>query len=240
MTNFDITIQSANRVAMGWLTDSPVTPSGGYGGHPTAARPKRAALTIYEGRNPFTLSVPMLLYRGVSANSKGQEESVEKDRKALEAMATTRGEAEAERPESVSISTRFPLPIADTVGSAWWIEDLAWGEERRNSPDLEVDPGHLVWKLVTVTLLERNDDETLGQDSSNAPKLVNKPVSKYKVKKGDTLHSIAKSQLQNATRWEEVGKLNGIRSDGQLAAKVGKYIKIPATTPAGFAQPSSK
>lgn len=241
MSGFDITISGGGEIADGWRTNDPIIPSGGYGGHPVAARPKKSALTIYEGRAPFQLMVPMLLWRGVTKNSNGQPEAVEKDRKALEAMASTAGQKISEAPPAVTIKANFPLPIPPAIaaGAQWWIEDLAWGEERRNSPGLPVDPGHLIWKLVTVTLLEWTEDDVLGGGGS-PPKVKTNRAHTYKVRKGDTLHSIAASQLGNATRWGEIGRLNGIRSSGDLAAKVGKTIKIPATTSAGWAQPTSK
>ena len=231
--SFDIVITDGSETASGWKTEEPIVVSGGYGGHPAAPRPKKVALSLYEGRNPFQLSVPLLLSRGGA--------SVEQDRKALDNMATSAGERETQRPPGVTIQTVFPLPVPPVIaGSEWWVEDLAWGEEHRNSPEASTDPGHKTWNLVTVTLLERIDDETIGGGgASGLPKVKTNRAGKYKVKAGDTLHSIAKSQLGNATRWREVGSLNGIRSDGQLHARIGKFIKIPATTSQGFAQPTS-
>lgn len=233
--SFDITLTDGTHTAQGWTTGESIIPSGGYGGHPSAPRPKRAALTLYEGRSPFQLVVPLLLYRGGA--------SIERDRVALETMATSAGEHETQRPPGVTLTALFPLPVPHAIsGGEWWIEDLGWGEEHRNAPTASVDPGHKTWNLVSVTLLERIDDETIGGGSapSGLPKVKTNRAHKYQVKKGDTLHSIAKSQLGNATRWQEIAKLNGIRSDGQLHAKIGKFIKIPATTSQGWAQPTSK
>lgn len=221
--SFDIEISNGHQTAFGWRTSDPIIPSQGYGGHPIAARPKRKALTVYEGRQPFILTIPMLLYRG----GKG----VEIDRRALETMATTVGVSTENHPLPVEISTNFPLPVPPPLGEnvQWWIEDLTWGEEVRNPPDAPSDPGHLTRKNVTVMLLERIDDVLLG--SKGPTKTVKTNRSRvYRVKKPpDTLASIAAHQLGSASRWEELAKLNHIRSNGQL--KNGMILHLPAAEP---------
>jgi LysM domain len=58
-------------------------------------------------------------------------------------------------------------------------------------------------------------------DQKKAPKT-------YKLKKGDTLSSVAKSQLGNANRWREIKELNHI-SDAQVKKlQIGQVLKLPA------------
>jgi len=209
---FDLELTAPGLPPVGCWRTGPIVPSLGYGGHPIGARPKKKALTVWEGRQPFQMEVPILLDLG------GQ--LVEGLRATLDRMATS---VNGQKPPPVKIvSNRGKLPIpADIPETAdWWIEDLKWGEEKRRASD-----GELVRQEVAVTLLERIDDELF----STAPKIVStRRAHNYTVKKGDTLHSIAASQLGNATRWKEIADLNGIRSDGQL--KPGRIIHIPADT----------
>lgn len=250
MSDFDYTFKQPGTtwIAQGWRTNDPVVPSQGYGGHPIGARPKRKSLTVYEGRQPFMLKIPMILYRGIPAQNLttsagpvfGQPESVEKDRRALEAMAAPPGGGlkQSDRPLPVIVESEFPLPLPPQLGDPskilWWIEDLDWnGEEMRNSPELTVDPGQLVRKLVTVTLLERVEDELLTKGSGPSRS------RKYKVKRGDTLASIAAHQVGGnlAQAIKEIKSLNGIRSDGDLRKKVNHEINLP---PAVKASPHKK
>ena len=43
-----------------YRTEEPILPALGYGGHPVAVRPKKSALTVFEGRQPFQMPVPLL------------------------------------------------------------------------------------------------------------------------------------------------------------------------------------
>ncbi|MBB6670284.1 LysM peptidoglycan-binding domain-containing protein [Cohnella nanjingensis] len=52
----------------------------------------------------------------------------------------------------------------------------------------------------------------------------------YKLRSGDTLWKIAKSQLGNGDRWKEIQKVNGL-TDAQLKSlPVGKVLKLPGGT----------
>lgn len=218
MSAFDIELRTHHGVKVGaWRTDTPITVSQGYGGHPIAARPKKAGLTVWEGRQPFLMSVPLLLSLG--------GESVEGLRILLEGMATSVND---ERPPEVFIKSNLgPLPLPAGIGenAAWWIEDMTWGEERRRASD-----GELTWKLVTPTLLEKVGDQLL---ETGKPEAKLNRARAYRVKTGDTLHSIAARELGDPERWREIGQLNHIRSDGQL--KAGMILHIPAR--GGIAQP---
>lgn len=217
--SFDITISTHSGESVGaWRTDAPIVSSKGYGGHPISARPKKKALTIWEGRQPFEMSVPLLLdtSEGVS--------SVQHSWALLDRWATSQtiaGGRDRPPPPVRILSSRGRLPIpADIADNAdWWIEDLAWGLEKRRSD------GELFYQEVVVTLLERVDDELLA---SSTPVVSTKRAHNYPIRKGDTWHSIAASQLGSASKWEELWKLNGKKSDAWLAKNVGKVVHIPA------------
>lgn len=198
-----------------WKTDKPLVPAAGYGGHPLAARPKKAALTVFEGRQPFSLEGQFYLWEN------GQ--SVQKARGILEALAISPFKGYKTRPEPPRCSiTARPnlLPPMPNVGKFWWIEDIKWEDEYR------LHDWTLTFNVFALTLLEALNDETLQEEETAAGATSTR--RRYYVKSGDTLHSIAARELHNADRWKEIAKLNNIRSDGQLAQKVGEEIRLPA------------
>jgi LysM domain len=214
---FDIEITSHGKVVHLWRTDDEIVPSLGYGGHPIGARPKKKALTVWEGRQPFQMVVPVLFSLG---DKGGVHLSVESEVKWLDWMASSIGD---NPPPPVRIKSNFgPLPLPSDVpeNAEWWIEDLAWGVGKRRNSD-----GDLFYKEVVVTLLEKINDETVDLAT---PVVSTDRAHNYAVKKGDTWHSIAASQLGSASKWEELWKLNGRISDAKLATMVGKNIHIPA------------
>jgi hypothetical protein len=209
----DYTLTGGGHTAHGMKPDDPALPKTGYGGHPVNARPKKKALTIYQGRQPFTFDVPMVLWNDGA--------SVEDDRIALENMATTEGERVTQAPPVVQLRASYPLPIPPALGTdrtaRWWIEDLEWGKEFRNPPS---EGGAMTYKEVTVVLLEWTPDVLLDQHTlTNA-----KRIGKYRVKKPpDTLKRIA-SKFH--TTVAVIKKLNPkLRSDGSL--KDGMTISVP-------------
>lgn len=201
-------------------TESPIVIKGGYGGHPLAARPKKAALTVYEGRQPFTMEAPMILYSGGA--------SVYADRKTLEGFAAAPfgGTNAHAGPPRVRFGGSKPagdpssLP-PEAVGKLWWLEDLAWGKEYRS------DDFGLYYVEVTGTFLEAINDETLKEQEPPSKKNSHR---RYIVQAGDKLHTIAaKAGLGSGSKGvAELKKANHIRSDGQLAKLVGREIIIPS------------
>lgn len=213
MPEYDYFISGGGHEAKGVKPDDPTLPKTGYGGHPVGARPKRKALTVYQGRQPFTLEVPMILWN--------DGDSVEADRIALDNMATSEAETIKQAPPVVQIKASYTLPIPPALGTEatarWWIEDIVWGKEFRKPPH---EGGFLTWKEVTVTLLEWTPDVLLDQNTiTNATR-----IGKYRVKKPpDTMKRIA---AKFHTTVAVIKKLNPkLRSDGSL--KNGMEISVP-------------
>jgi hypothetical protein len=190
-----------------YRTDVEINPSLGYGGHPVAARPKKKALTVFEGRQPFQLSVPLLF----SGNN------VPRMCLLLDQMASakpTTNPAQNADPYTVTIESTIgslPLPGGIQDGDAWWIEDLAWGAEKRNSLN------ELYFKEVVVTLLETVVDVTLPT----------KGAHRYAVRHGDTWAKIAARELGDQGRQFELREMNGSKTDAWLHKHPGKTIRVP-------------
>lgn len=205
----DVRIQDGyERSVDGWLIGDPVVPSGGYGGWETASRTRRSSLTIWQGRDPFQVQIKMLLDRG------GRSVQIAIDD--LNRMAT--GSA-FDEPPVVTISGAIMVPAG--ASDNWVIQDLAWEDQVR-----QID--HRVTRqLVTVTLLEHIDDKLL-QVSTTKSRLNGKTVVKhYRVKKGDTLMTIAARKLGDQKRWIDIAAINGLRSSKPPKKLIGKLIKLP-------------
>lgn len=219
MPEYDYFISGGGHEARGMKPTNPALPKVGYGGHPVGARPKRRSLTVYQGRQPFTLEVPMVLW-----NDGG---SVEEDRIALDNMATTEAELLTQAPPVVQIKASYTLPIPPALGTEdtarWWIEDLTWDEEFREPPS---EGGFLTYKVVTVVLLEWTPDFLLDQYTiTNATR-----IGKYRVRRPpDTLKGIA-SRFHTSV--EVIKALNPkVRSDGSLRSGMILSVPEPAKAP---------
>lgn len=78
--------------------------------------------------------------------------------------------------------------------------------------------------LFGVRVISNRDK---GQITKDAPSIVNQEAVKsvgYVVKKGDTLWSIAESQLGDGFRWEEIAQANNIKGD---EVKEGMNLTMP-------------
>ena len=89
----------------------------------------------------------------------------------------------------------------------------------------------------TIKVIEGNKNEAVAYRNITVngkyirgyclPNYMNKvavPTNKYTVKAGDTLWEIAKKQLGNGARWNEISKLNGLKS---TVIRVGQILKMP-------------
>jgi len=208
----DLTITTADsekRRVHGWLVDDPPTLSGGYGGFRVADRPRKSSLTIWQGRQPFQLTVPMLL------SDRGSSIRDEIHNLDVISSGTSKG-----APPYVKVDGAVPVPVH--AGELWVIQDVQWGAivRRRDRVVIRQD--------VTVTLLEYVSDATLeaSTESSRTPggKTI---IRRYTVKKGDTLGSIAARQLGDQKRWVDVAAVNGFRSSNDLKKFIGRKIRLP-------------
>jgi hypothetical protein len=195
-----------------YYSDEEWKPALGYGGHPIAARPKTSSLTVWEGRQPFQMVGKMILSQGAPGDT------VPDLARRLDQMASakppTANQATPTDPYTVTIAQTIgalPLPGGMQDGDKWWIEDLAWGDGKRNASN------ELYYKEVVITLLETVVDETLKTKGAHP----------YTIRKGDTWAKIAAQQLGDQERQFELREMNGTKTDAQLAKMVGKTIRIP-------------
>lgn len=185
--------------------------TGGYGNWVQVLVPRADPLTQWSGRNLTTMDIDLVFdgYR--------HSRSVEPQIKALEALATR--DPAMLTPPVLRIYGAVPHPALK-----WVIT----GIDYTNTPATlrKYPSGERLRESVTVHLMEYRDETTLVALPRAAA--TPKPPSKYKVKRGDTLKTIAVKKLGKSSRWPDIAKLNkGLRGPNLAASWIGKTIKIP-------------
>ena len=186
--------------------------TGGYGNWAQVLIPRDDPLTQWSGRNLITMDLDLLLdgYR--------DGRSVEPQLTALEALAT----------RGPGMLTPPPLRIYGAVPRA----GLKWvitGIDYTTTPAVlrKFPSGERLRQDTTVHLMEYRDETTLV--SLPRGDATPSPPTKYMVKRGDTLKTIAARRLGKSSRWPDIAKLNtGLRGPKLAASWVGKTIKVPA------------
>jgi nucleoid-associated protein YgaU len=177
--------------------------SSGYGGWSEQTRPKRRAFLRWDGA-PVFRQTANLMFDGWSSN-----QSVQADVDDIERLATPRG--------TKSPPTLFLYGSAwRRAGANWVVDDLQFGDK------IYTNDGTLVRQVLTLTLAQQTSDDRIRL-TRIAPSTT--PVRTYRVRKGDTMQSIAAHQLGNASRAKDIATLNGIRD--WRAIKVNQVLKLP-------------
>jgi len=102
------------------------------------------------------------------------------------------------------------------------IQSFQWKEVAGSSGDIEYSIGLLQYVFHAAKKVEN-----VGV-KKQATRPANKPKEKtYKMVAGDSLWSVAKSQLGNANRWKEIQKLNGIKDAELKRLQIGRVLKLP-------------
>lgn len=191
---------------------TPASVTGGYGGWTQVPRPRRKALTQWDGGTPYKVTFSVL-FDGIFDGSGSVEDDIAK----LERLA--RSPAPGVAPPVVTVDAG--IPHADTH---WVIDDLQWDP----NPDYNAK-GDRIRHECTIVLLEHVAGSTDGKAQGRA-RAATRPTSTqlaatYTVRAGDTLQSIAASQLGDSSRWTEIAALNAIRDPRNLT--VGQQLRLP-------------
>lgn len=195
--------------------DAPPTITGGYGGWDTVARPRRQSLTVWNGRDPFTMTFDLIFDAYIAGTS------VETPVSILERMALP-PRAGAEPP---IVRVAGALPHKDLT---WVIatDGLAWGDS------LWSPRGFRTRQAVTVKLLRYVAPDRI-QDGTAASRARDKAAgtgrnphaASVTVASGDTAVSIAARELGDYTRWPEIADANSIRDPDRLT--IGQVLRLP-------------
>lgn len=209
-------------VVLARLGEGPALTSGGYGGWEVISRRGRVGLTDYAGRDPLTLTLPLLLDAYAAGGS------VEQQRTTLEGMAGTWGVPPVPVPARIY---GVGLPHRE---KRWVINDLSFGD------GVEFNAaGQLARQPVTVTLLEHVDGGKLivskvKRQHRKAPDgtKLNPSLKRVVVHQGDTLTTIAVAVYGAAKYWKKIAAVN-VDKHGHKpirdpkALRQGQVLKIP-------------
>jgi hypothetical protein len=177
--------------------------TGGGGGWSIEARPRRVGLTIWKGRDPYTMDVPVLFDGWMDDNSQENEISV------LNQMQMG---GDLKEPPTVTIEGAVPVK-----GIRWVISGIDWGDQ------VIYDDNSRYRQDAVVHLTQYNPEDrlkTFGGGNLQTPRI-------HVVRKGETLRSIANQYYKDANKWKIIAAANNIRDPKSIKKMVGKSIRIP-------------
>lgn len=198
--------------------DGPSIPSSDAGWEFTK-RPRNTSMTEWVGVDPYTLVVPIVM------DQYSVDGSVEAAWETLRGIARNRV-GPRNQPAVVSIA----CPIVPLTWLHWVIQSLVPTTEYRRSPDgarsyieatmtlYQWEPTDLAVTVAGASVAQKVAAQTAASGGGSSSKT-------YTVKSGDTLSRIAATQLGDATKWQSIATLNGIRDPNVIA--VGQVLKLP-------------
>ena len=134
-----------------WLDEEGTKPTGGYGGWNIVDRPRRLGITQWDGRQPLSMDVAILI------DGFARSDSVEVECKILEKMAFS-GDGVGEEPPVITVKGAF----VQHDQQKWVIAGISWGNAMRRVKD-----GDRVRQQAVVGLIRYNaaDKAQLGAAS---------------------------------------------------------------------------
>ena len=183
----------------------------GVGGWEEVERVRRKSATNWVAQPLKRLSIPLLF------DGWRKKESVQAAVNVLGAMGAP---VIGVKPPRIKVSGAALLIYTGYIsGIEWVVEDLDWGDSKRD------ENGTLLRAPVTVSLLEYSSVDIATKRLKTREK---KTRRIYTVKSGDTLLSIARRKLGDATLWKKIASLNNIR-DPRSNKKLtpGKKLRLP-------------
>lgn len=188
--------------------------SGGTAKWEPVEHPRGRDRTSFKGESLITQKIQVLLDAWPTGD-------VENAYRGLMGWTSIMSGKDGKEPTKVRVSGPIPYPDVTYVINS--IEEESEPREYVN--------GKMARCVLTIELLEyvspslitnqRPDPAAAANASSGA-----KPVVRtYTVKRGDSLGSIASRQLGNASRWEEIAKLNNV-IDPRLV-RAGQVLRLP-------------
>lgn len=205
------------------LVDAPV-PSAGYGGWSRVARPRKKALTEWAGRDSLSMTLNFLL----DNFAEGKGLWIETKCQILDEMAGV--EAGDPQPPLLALKSEpehlMPHGLERAGHNEWFVEALSWNQAdiryNRAGNRVRASGTIVVTQYVSDVRLTPSEDKRQAQGGGSK-------IKRYKIKKGDTLQSIAakRNVYGDRKQWKKIAKANGIR-DPKLGKKWwNRTIKIP-------------
>lgn len=178
--------------------------TGGGGGWAVEARPKRVGLTLWNGRDPYSMDVPVL-FDGWADN--------EPQENAISILNQMQMGGDFREPPTVTITGSVPIKNA-----RWVITGIDWGD------NVIWDGNHRLRQDAVVHLTQYNPEDRLNVRNKGQVRANPKP---YVVKRGDTFKKISQSQYGTPDKWRIIMNANGIRDPEKISTLIGKQIRVP-------------
>ena len=195
------------------MGDGPALPTGGIGGFKVIDRVDDVGATDWDGQEPLSEDVPLML------GEMPYEDSIQREWNTVKKLGR---DPNGER--------RPPVfwvwgPIDSPEGKAWVLPE--GGIDINQDSILADDDGGFLRIEFTLHLLEYIPPDQVrlrGKKNREGIAQQNRALS-YTTRPGDTLARIAAKELDNWERWPEIGKLNGI-SDPHRVLPAGRTLKL--------------
>lgn len=192
---------------------------GADGGWKITSRPRRIAVTEWDGWQPQTLSIPIIF------DGFGWDGSVEP------LIAQLYGFMRDTRGTSQPPVLHLDGPIQG-AGLNWILMSIDQGDELRRNDGARTR-AYFTLNLVEYVPLDYAINvpppspaaAAVAAAPATAATAASPSGRTYTVKRGDTLAVISQRMLGNAGRWHEIADMNGIRDPRTL--RVGQVLRIP-------------
>lgn len=211
----------------GFMGPTLPVPTQGYAGWAEVTRRRRRTALRWDGSPPIVIPVDCVFASRSPRLRKTQ--SVEPEIRRLEKMAGLT--ADGDEPPLVQWAANAPHDYNHADQNLWVIDDLQWSTDEKDY--LKNDDGD--WTMARMTVImklwtgteyfvgsaaQQNRTQKKGGKTATA-----KPKhGTHTVVAGETLSSIAATELGNANRWRDLAKLNKKRDPDDVI--VGEIIKL--------------
>lgn len=129
------------------------------------------------------------------------------------------------------------LYIGQDARNKQYMINLAMSIESFERYEIAGQPGDIFYTLKLkeyvfysaqkIKTVQKNGKTVLQKEPAKRPD-ERVPATSYKLKPGDTLIYVARTQLGDSGRWREIQKLNGITEAQLSSLQVGRVLQLPA------------
>lgn len=204
--------------------DPPKVVGGRYGGWQIIDRPRKVGITEWQGSQPLLIEISFMIDAFAFGEDSGVGLNTEKVIRVMERMAGLDSPGD-KQPPLLYWTAHGPHDHADNDQTKWFIETLEWDDALANSVGNRTrQPGKIqLRQYVSDDLLKTGVAKNKTKLSAHRQSVSDVPKT-HKVRKGETLQSIAAKYLGSSKKWKELAKLNHIRDPRH--PPVNKTIKL--------------